>query len=212
MTKYLLIAVIVLMAVCGVLVDSLVKSQAECERLAGNNRALLDDVQCYSNRLGESVASVERLQLTKKELEQNYAAVCEETRQLDIKVKRLQSAAVAAVKTELKAEAAIKAGIVLRDVEKGYALTSQATDENAEKDTVQMFEYRDPPWMSVEGVIDSGKVKLEILAIDTLVQIVHRVPKRFLCFRFGTKAIRQEIVSKNPYTKVVYTEYIELVK
>ena len=47
---------------------------------------------------------------------------------------------------------------------------------------------------------------------DTLVQIVHRVPKRFLFFRFGTKAIRQEVVSMNPHTKVAYADYIELKK
>lgn len=64
----------------------------------------------------------------------------------------------------------------------------------------------------ISGVIDSGKVNLSVNTTDTILQIVHRVPKRFLFFRFGCKAIRQEIVSKNPYNRIVYSEYIELKK
>ena len=43
---------------------------------------------------------------------------------------------------------------------------------------------------------------------DTLRQIIHRVPRRFLFLRFGTKAVRQEIVSSNPHSRIVYTEYV----
>ncbi|WP_350308236.1 DUF6549 family protein [Gabonibacter massiliensis] len=47
---------------------------------------------------------------------------------------------------------------------------------------------------------------------DTLVQIVYRVPRKFLFIRWGTKAIRQEVISKNPYSKITYSRYIELRK
>ena len=194
MTKYLLIAIIVLMAVCASLFECLRSSRAECERLEGNNHVLMNGLDTYRNKLGESVASVERLSLTKKELEQNYAAVCEEARLLGIKVRRLQSTSLAVMSTELVAETEIKDSIVWRD----------------RPDTVKVFDWNDPPWVTLNGVIDSGNVNIELHVVDTLVQIVHRVPKKFLWFRFGTKAIRQEVVSKNPYTKVVYTEYIEL--
>jgi len=49
-----------------------------------------------------------------------------------------------------------------------------------------------------------------VTSTDTLRQIVHRVPRRFLFIRWGTKAIRQEIVSTNPHTRIVYTEYIDM--
>ncbi|MEG1673358.1 MAG: DUF6549 family protein, partial [Alistipes sp.] len=29
-------------------------------------------------------------------------------------------------------------------------------------------------------------------------------------FRYGVKAIKLDVVSKNPHSKIVYTEYIEL--
>ena len=66
------------------------------------------------------------------------------------------------------------------------------------------------PWVKVRGVICRDSIHCEIHSTDTLTQIVHRVPRRFLFFRWGTKAIRQEITSSNPHTRIVYSEYIRL--
>ena len=67
------------------------------------------------------------------------------------------------------------------------------------------------PWVNVDGIIKpDSTVDLSIQSVDTLFQVVHRVPKKFLFIRYGTKAIRQEITSSNPHTKIVYSEYIEL--
>ena len=49
-----------------------------------------------------------------------------------------------------------------------------------------------------------------IACIDTLRQVVHRIPRRFLFIRWGTKALRQEIVSTNPHTRIVYAEYVKI--
>ena len=46
--------------------------------------------------------------------------------------------------------------------------------------------------------------------VDTLRQAVHRIPRRFLFIRWGTKAHRQEIVSTNPHTRIVYAEYVKI--
>lgn len=51
---------------------------------------------------------------------------------------------------------------------------------------------------------------LPIESRDTLRQIVHRIPRRFLFIRWGTKALRQEIISSNPHTRIVYSEYIRI--
>ena len=40
-------------------------------------------------------------------------------------------------------------------------------------------------------------------------QVVHRIPRRFLFIRWGTKALRQEIVSSNPHTRIVYSDYVK---
>ena len=49
-----------------------------------------------------------------------------------------------------------------------------------------------------------------IRSVDTLRQAVHRIPRRFLFIRWGTKALRQEIVSTNPHTRIVYAEYVKI--
>jgi ASC-1-like (ASCH) protein len=76
---------------------------------------------------------------------------------------------------------------------------------------VQKFDWHDS-WVSVSGVIKEEQVSCHIQSVDTLVQVVHRVPKSFWFIKWGTKAIRQEIMSKNPHSQTVYTEYIELKK
>ncbi len=53
-------------------------------------------------------------------------------------------------------------------------------------------------------------VNCKVQSVDTLIQVVHRVTRQFWFIKWGTKAIRQDIVSKNPHSQIVYTEYIEL--
>ena len=77
------------------------------------------------------------------------------------------------------------------------------------RDTVRIFLGGDV-WSRVAGVIRGDSLRYSVQSIDTLFQVVHRVPRRFLFFRYGTKAIRQEIVSSNPHTRLVYSEYVEL--
>jgi len=53
---------------------------------------------------------------------------------------------------------------------------------------------------------------VSLVSRDTLYQVVHRVPRRFLFIRWGTKGIRQEMVNCNPHAEITYSQYIELVK
>ena len=64
--------------------------------------------------------------------------------------------------------------------------------------------------MTVEGLVGRDTAACRVESRDTLVQILHRVPRRFLFIRWGTKAVRQEILSRNPHTKIVYAEYVKI--
>lgn len=66
------------------------------------------------------------------------------------------------------------------------------------------------PYLDVSGCIDMGRFSGKIISRDTLDQAVHRVPHRFWFIKWGTKAIRQDIVCRNPYSQITYSEYIEL--
>ena len=70
----------------------------------------------------------------------------------------------------------------------------------------------DDKWLRIAGLIWSDSLRLEIHSIDTLHQVVHRIPRRFLGIPFGTKYLRQEIVSSNPHTTLIYSEYIRITR
>jgi hypothetical protein len=78
-------------------------------------------------------------------------------------------------------------------------------------DTLSLFSWSDK-WVAIEGVVQKGSVVCSVQSVDTIRQVVHRVPRRFLFFRYGTKGIRQEVTSSNPHSTIIYTEYIELPK
>lgn len=196
MRKYLIIAIGVLVLICSALVSVIRHQATENNRLQGNQEALLDTVSYYKSENGKNIASVQMLELSKKEIEQHCQDLTQTVKDLGIKIKRLQAASSSVTKTELDIKPVVRDSIVYRDT---TFLKLKA------------IEWKDP-WVSVKGLMDIklNKLDLNIQSVDTLKQIVWRVPKKFLFFRWGTKAIRQEIVSSNPHTKIVYTEYIEL--
>lgn len=170
------------------------KLTRENERLTANNTALMDRANYYETEAGKSAASVQKLELTYSELERNYQDVCQTADDLNIKVKRLQAAAKTATQTEIKVITEIRDSIVYRD---GLL------------DSLKVLRWQDP-WVSVAGEIRGRDVELDVVSCDTIKQIIHRVPKKFWFIKWGCKAIRQEVVSSNPHTKITYTKYIEL--
>ncbi len=162
----------------------------EAERLENNQTALLEQVQFYRTRLDESAASVQALQLRCDEFRALRAEDARRIRELGVKLKRLESTAVTATETK------VEISTPLRDTVMAH-------------EKVRTFVWRDP-WVRVEGVVRPDSVACRVHSVDTLRQVVHRVPRRFLFIKYGTWAIRQEIVSSNPHTHIVYSEYIEL--
>ena len=126
--------------------------------------------------------------------ERTYQQVCKTAFLWGVKFKRLQAAATTATQTEVKVITQIRDSIVYRD---------------GVLDSLKMFKWSDA-WVDVAGEIRGRDVSLDVVSNDTIRQIIHRVPKKFWFIKWGTKAIRQEVVSSNPHTKITYTEYIEL--
>lgn len=158
--------------------------RAENRRLVENQTALAADVTRYRTRLGAEAASVQALRLRCGEFETLRAADAEQIRRLGIRLRRLEAAAKAVAVTDAEIRTPLR-------------------------DTVRMFRWRDP-WISVEGRIGRDSAACRIRSVDTLRQAVHRIPRRFLFIRWGTKALRQEIVSTNPHTRIVYAEYVKI--
>lgn len=196
MKKYLLIAIALLAACCMGLWSYTQRLRKENTRLDNNQTTLMQKAKYYETEVGKSAASVQSLKLDYSELKDNYARICQTADELGVKVKRLQAAATTATQTEVRIVTQVRDSIVYR---------------NGTLDSVKMIDWRDA-WVDVDGMLSGNDLSLNVLSRDTIIQVIHRVPKRFLFFRWGTKAIRQEIKSSNPHTKITYTEYIELGK
>lgn len=194
MRKWGIIAMAVLVCLCSALYMRNRALQTDNDRLKGNQTALLKKATYYETEAGKSAASVQKLELSYSELKDNYQQVCQTADELGVKVKRLQAAATTATKTEVRVVTEVRDSIVYL---------------NGAVDSLKVFNWHDA-WVSVVGELKGRDVSLNVASQDTIIQIVHRVPKKFLFFRWGCKAIRQEIVSSNPHTKIVYSEYIEL--
>ena len=132
------------------------------------------------------------------EFETLRAADAEQIRRLGIRLRRLEAAAKAVAVTDAEIRTPLRDTVVVR-----------IHDTLPVRDTVRMFRWRDP-WISVEGRIGRDSAACRIRSVDTLRQAVHRIPRRFLFIRWGTKALRQEIVSTNPHTRIVYAEYVKI--
>lgn len=195
MKKFLFYTVLILTATIAVLLAAISDLRREKHRLQRNQDALLADVEYYQTEAGKYAASVQALELEKSELRESRDDLVKTVADLNIKLRRVEAIAQAATKTNVEIRAEIRDSIVYRD-------TSQLR--------LPSINWSDA-WVRVSGIITPDRhVKLQIESTDTLTQIVHRVPRRFLFFRWGTKAIRQEITTSNPHTHIVYAEYIEL--
>lgn len=195
MKKYLFIAIIVLAASLFAALRWGNVQRAERIRLDRNQTALMGELEHYVTKDGKNVVSIGILTLQVGEYERLRAADAAQIRDLGIKIKRLES--VSKTGTETRVE--IKAPIVETPVIGRDSLPA----------TVRSFEWSDP-WVSVAGTIDQDSVSCSVISRDTLLQVIHRVPRKFLFFRWGTKAIRQEIVPSNPHTTIIYNETIKL--
>ena len=166
----------------------------ERRRLEANQRSLLTDVQFYRTRDSLSAAGVERLTLSNREFRE-YAGELEKTVDaLQLKVRRLQSASRTAVETHYPVTVRLRDTVVLRDT-------------LAVADTLRRL-YYETPWLMRDGTVCGDLFHGDVLSRDTLVQVVHRVPRHFWFIRWGTKAIRQEVTTRNPYSRITYTEYV----
>lgn len=167
---------------------------AENRRLEANHATLLGEVELYRTKAGESAASVGVLTLQLDEMREQRVADARRIRDLDIRLRCAESYARNVTTSSYEATMPLRDSIIVRDTL---------------RDTVRIFLGGDV-WSRVAGVIRGDSLRYSVQSIDTLFQVVHRVPRRFLFFRYGTKAIRQEIVSSNPHTRLVYSEYVEL--
>ena len=214
-TLLLLVAATV---VAGAVILSLARDN---RRLRSNIAALDEGITYYRTRLDASAASVARMQLTISELRRERRHDTEQIRSLGLRLRRVESYATAATGTSVALTLPITSdtATIMPQSQHDSTLLGREEREGGEEQqgrqrqearaSSRRFTYT-TPWLHIAGVLRGDTLNLDYQMVDTLRQVVHRVPRRFLFFRFGTKGIRQEVWSSNPHTRLVYSEYIEL--
>lgn len=223
MKKSLLLLLLYAVATTMLLIFGYRRHRNEVNRLSQNQITLSTQAALYRNRLNEASASVQALRLRCAEFEELRADDAERIRKLGLQLRRIESVATSVATTDLTLATPLpnvrpdslpddwhdsltfNAPSLSGGIHPAHAEPNFAAADSARRH----FRWRDP-WYTVDGVVTSDSVFCRVTGVDTLRQIVHRIPHRFLFIRWGTKALRQEISSSNPHTRIVYTEYIRL--
>lgn len=161
-------------------------------RLQWNQGVMMDSLISYKIRDSLNAASVGVLKLELSEMKEYRAQDVQLIKDLGVRLRRAQS--VSKVSTEFRYEIE---DIPLIGIDKWSCKT----------------QYLDITASLIRDSLVGERMSASVVVYDTLVQVLHRVPRfKFLGICFGTKGVKQEVVSKNPYTKIVAAEYLEIVK
>lgn len=193
MNRTLFFVALIATAIAFLSTSMLYRSHQNVKRLEHNQQALIQSVAYYKTSSERSAATVAKLELTVSELKKLRSDDAAEIRSLGIKLRRAESYAKSITQSECQTAIPLRDTIIVHD-------------------TIKVFDTLLAGHTSLRGRVASDSLYVDIRQRDTLYQVVHRVPRKFLFFRFGTKAIHQDVWTSNPNTEIVYTEYIELSK
>lgn len=195
---YLIFAVFGLVGLLSIQTFKFRAIKDENKRLNNNQTALLDQSKIYKVKIGSdslTIAKSKALKLELNEVKQYRSQDAAIIKDLGVKLKYAQAVAKNAIKTENNFTAPVKDSIVYMQ---------------GKNDTIRCVAYKDK-WFEFNGCIDNQNRFIgRTSSVDTLVGVVHVIPKRFLFFRYGVKAVEFVATNKNPNSKIYFQEYYEI--
>lgn len=188
---------------------ALVMALKECYELMGESERTREnqDVLLHNGRVeigrtqsGRPRASVQAITLKTSDLKCNPdSLLAVNKKELKIKNSRIMAAATTSTTTQVDVKAAIRP--VPHDT------CSRILSGSYRPPDVSQVSWSDP-WITLRGEIEGDSMQVHIESRDTIQMIVHRVPKKFLFFRYGTKGVRMEVVGQNPHSRLSYPRII----
>ena len=195
LSKYLLVAVLLLSGIVYIQYRRNVHLANERDRYQANNTALLSEVRRM--RIDSTTLAVDTkgLRLTVEEYKRFRAQDAETIKKLGVKIKNLEAAAKHQLEVGGPIDAAVKDTVIIRDT---VPLLRQK---------VEMI----TPHIQLTGMIEDSRLKGQIRVPVTLNQAIW-VESKGWWFWKRVKAIHQSISSDNPYVDIKYTEYFQIQK
>lgn len=205
MKKYLIWAAIamVVAAVATIWVQrtKIEKLTDERNRYRGNTETLLQDVETYKTKDSLNAAKVGVLELKLSEFERYRARDAELIKTLQTKNRELERVTTTQMETINELRATVRDSIVYLP---GDTVTT----------VLRCIEYSDK-WVDFDGCIKNNTFSGKIITRDSLLITETVQYKRWLGFLWKTKKIKNreiDVISRNPHTKIMGVEYIEIEK
>lgn len=173
----------------------------ERNRYRGNTETLLQDVETYKTKDSLNAAKVGVLELKLSEFERYRASDAELIKNLQTKNRELERVTTTQMETINELRATVRDSIVYLP---GDTVTT----------VVRCIEYSDK-WVDFDGCIINNTFSGKIITRDSLLITETVQYKRFLNFLWKTKKIKNreiDVISRNPHTKIMGVEYIEIEK
>jgi hypothetical protein len=206
MKKYLIIAAIAL-AVAAVVTIWVQRSRinqltGERDKYRTNTETLLQDVSRYQTKDSLNAAKVGVLELKLSEFEKYRASDAELIKTLQTKNRELEAVTTAQMETITKLRGTVRDSIVY--------LPGDTTTI-----VLKCVDISDP-WFSLNGITTpDGTFSGTFVNRDSILIVATVQYKRFLNFLWKTNKVKNreiDIISKNPHTKIIGVEYIEIEK
>lgn len=206
MKKYLIIAAIAL-AVAAVVTIWVQRSRinqltGERDKYRTNTETLLQDVSRYQTKDSLNAAKVGVLELKLSEFEKYRASDAELIKTLQTKNRELEAVTTAQMETITKLRGTVRDSIVY--------LPGDTTTI-----VLKCVDISDP-WFSLKGCTPpDGEFTGTFVNRDSILVAATVQYKRFLGFLWKTKKIKNreiDVISRNPHTKIMGVEYIEIEK
>lgn len=204
MKKYLILAVMAIAAVVTIWVQrtKIEKLTDERNRYRGNTETLLQDVETYKTKDSLNAAKVGVLELKLSEFEKYRASDAELIKTLQTKNRELEAVTTAQMETITKLRGTVRDSIVY--------LPGDTTTI-----VLKCVDISDP-WFSLKGcTTPDGEFTGTFVNRDSILVAATVQYKRFLGFLWKTKKIKNreiDVISRNPHTKIMGVEYIEIEK
>lgn len=206
MKKYLIWAAIamVVAAVATIWVQrtKIEKLTDERNRYRGNTETLLQDVETYKTKDSLNAAKVGVLELKLSEFERYRADDAALIKTLQVKNRELEAVTTAQMETITQLRGTVRDSIVY--------LPGDTT-----KTVLKCVDISDP-WFSLNGITTpDGTFSGTFVNRDSILIVATVQYKRFLNFLWKTNKVKNrkiDIISKNPHTKIIGVEYIEIEK
>jgi hypothetical protein len=200
MKKYIYIGltILVLLSVIGWQNERIRVIAGERNIYRQDTYRLLGDIRQYQTKDSLNVASVGQLELKLAEANKYRSEDMKLIESLQVDKKRLSQITTVQMQTNYPLTGIVRDSIVYRD---NYIIDTLRCINIAEK------------WFDLQGCVEANsKFAGTFFSLDSLLYVEHIIPKKFWFFKWGVKERRQEIVSRNPHTKVIGAEFITIRK